>query len=211
MPQALIWGASGGMGQALVSTLKAADWHVLAAARTPEKVPEEADAIAGFDASDDQSIAEAVRLLAMEAQGNLDLMVYAAGCLSYEKLGKIGAEGWRATLDSNLGGAYSASAHALPLMRKDAHLVFIGAYLDHIRLPKMGAYAVAKAGLEELATMLAKENRKMRVTLVRPGAVNTPFWEQVSFKMPEDAKTPATVAQAILQRYESGESGELNL
>ena len=39
MPEALIWGAAGGMGQALVNQLNNAGWRVFAASRDVEAIP----------------------------------------------------------------------------------------------------------------------------------------------------------------------------
>lgn len=210
MPDALVWGASGGMGQALVSELKQAGWRVFAVARDTSAIPAEADAEFEFNASAEHSIEQTMMFVGQHTE-QLDLVAYVAGGLAYEKLDRMDYESWRSTLDSNLNGAFLAAHHSLPLLRKGGHMVFIGAYIDHIRLPKMGAYAVAKAGLEELVNLLAKENRRKNFTLVRPGAVDTAFWEQVSFSKPDDAKAPQVVAQAILSRYEAEESGMLDL
>lgn len=210
MPNALIWGASGGMGRALVETLSNAGWRVFAAARSTEQIPDVAEQAYEFDAASEASFQQTMMFVGQETE-SLDLIAYLAGSLDYEKLDRMTADGWHATLNSNLTGAYLAAHHGLPLLRKGGHMVFIGAYIDHIRLPKMGAYAVAKAGLEELVTLLAKENRRQKFTLVRPGAVDTNFWDQVSFNKPEDAKSPSVVAQAILERYEQDVDGLLDL
>ena len=210
MPNALIWGASGGMGQSLVRQLKIAGWQVFAAARHIENIPTEADFIYEFDANSEHSFQQTMMFVAQEIQ-ELDLMIYTAGSLAYEKLDQLDFEAWQSTLNSNLNGAFLAAQNSLPLMPKGAHIVFIGVYTDHIRLPKMGAYAVAKAGLEELFHLLKKENRRHNFTLVRPGAVDTKFWEQVSFSKPDDIKSADTVAEAIMSHYESGSSGILEL
>ncbi len=210
MSEALIWGASGGMGQALTRLLHQQGWTVYAAARTIEKIPDVADKTFRFDATSQNDYKEIAMLVAQESDG-LDLVAYMAGGLTYDKLDAMGYEGWMATLDSNLNGAYLAAYHSLNLMKKGSHMFFIGAYVDHVELPKMGAYAAAKAGLEELALLLGKENRRKHFTLVRPGAVDTPFWEQVSFSKPDDAKNPATVAKAILERYNADDDGTLDM
>lgn len=210
MPSALIWGASGGIGRALVQELNENGWAVYAAARRTENIPDEAEATFEFDARDAASFEQTAMLVAQQA-GQVDLVVYAAGDIAYEKLDSMDYAAWTATLDSNLNGAFLAAHESLPLMDQGTHMMFIGAYLDHIRLPKMGAYAVAKAGLAELVTLLAKENRRKHFTLVRPGAVDTAFYEQVSFSTPKNAKAPAVVAKAMREHYEAGQSGELNL
>ena len=210
MPNALIWGASGGIGQSLVQHLKQSGWQVFAAARQTENIPQNADFTYEFDANSEHSIQQTAYLIAQEVQ-EIDLLVYTAGSVAYEKLDRMDYAMWTETLNTNLNGAFLTAQHMLPLMPKGSHMVFIGVYTDHIRLPKMGAYAVAKAGLEELVVLLAKENRRHQFTLVRPGAVNTAFWDQVAFRKPDDIKSPDTVATAILEFVEDGKSGVLEL
>ncbi len=210
MPEALIWGASGGIGAALVSTLHAAGWRVLAVARDPGRVPVQADFVCSFDAANPASFREASTLLAYETQG-VELVAYTAGDLRAEMLKKMDFSDWEAVLTSNLTGAFLAASHSLYLLKDDGLMAFLGAYVDHVTLPKMGAYAAAKAGLEALVTVLRKENRRQRFALVRPGAVNTPFWQKAPFKLPADAKTPEAVAVALLAHYHSGQNADLNL
>jgi short-subunit dehydrogenase len=58
---------------------------------------------------------------------------------------------------------------------------------------------------------LAKEERRKRVTVVRPGAVATSFWNKVPLRLPADATSPEKVAQKILDAYQSGHKGQLDL
>ena len=90
-------------------------------------------------------------------------------------------------------------------------MMFIGAYVDHLLLSKMGAYAAAKAALEPFVQILRKEQRKLRFSVVRPGAVDTPFWDNAPFKLPADAKLPRQIAEQILTHYNAGLNEGLNL
>jgi NAD(P)-dependent dehydrogenase (short-subunit alcohol dehydrogenase family) len=210
MPEAIIWGASGGIGAALVQTLKGAGWRVLAAARRVERVPTNADYTINFDASDEFSIKNAAMSLAIEAN-TPDLYVYAAGGIYADLSEQVQTVAWLQTLHANVSGALYTTRASLPLMREGAHLFYIGAYIDHLMLPKFGPYAAAKAALEAWVGVLAKEHRKHKFTVVPPGAVATDFWQDAPIRLPKDAKAPAIVAQAILDRYISGETGALNL
>jgi len=210
MPEALIWGASGGMGAALVSLLKREDWRVFAAARDETRIPADADLLCSFEAASAYSFKDAAMRVAMESNG-VDLVVYAAGGLAASPIADMSADDWTQTLDSNLTGALRAAQVSVPLMREGGHLMFIGAYIDHLILPKFAAYAAAKAGLEPLIGILAKEHRKHKFTVVHPGAVDTPFWNNAPFSLPKNAKTPDIVARAILDRYHNGETGKLDL
>lgn len=208
--EALIWGASGGMGSALVTHLKSQSWRVFAAARDEGRIPPEADFTYRFDASAPHTIASIPSLIAPESDG-VDLMVYAVGAMRNGMLDKMSPEDYALVMNSNLTGAWLAAQACLPLMKEGGHMVFVGAYIEHLILPKMGVYAAVKAALDPLVKVIAKENRKLKFTLLRPGAVDTGFWANVPFKMPKDAKSPSVIAEAILRRYESGESGDLNL
>jgi NAD(P)-dependent dehydrogenase (short-subunit alcohol dehydrogenase family) len=154
----------------------------------------------------------AIKDIALDLAHEIDelaLSIYAAGDLHADFLRKMSPEGWTAVLDANLTGAFLTSSHTVQLMAKTGQMMFIGAYVDHLILPKMGAYAVAKAGLETYADVLQKEQRRLNITLVKPGAVATPFWENAPFRAPADAKTAETVAAAMLAHAAAGKRGTL--
>ncbi len=207
---ALIWGASGGIGSALVTTLKQEGWRVFAAARNHHHIPSEADFTLPFDADDPQTFRDVNYMVANESSG-IDLMIYAAGGLKSGMLRDFSLEDWLVVMSGNVTGAFLAASHSLSVMQPQGNMMFIGAYIDHLILPKMGAYAVAKAAIEPLVAVLRKENRKLCFTIVRPGAVDTDLWNNAPFKKPADAKMPQSVAHAILDHHQSGELGDLNL
>lgn len=75
----------------------------------------------------------------------------------------------------------------------------------------LSACVAAKAGLEAFAEAVRKEERRKRVTVVRPGAVDTPFWEKGPMRKPKDAAAPEKVAQRILAAVAEEHSGQLDL
>lgn len=210
MPDALVWGASGGIGGALVTVLKQHGWRVFAAARDETRIPPEADETFHFEAASRDTVESVAVMVAQDTDG-LDLMVYAAGGIAAAPLQQLEPGRWQAVFDANLTGAYLTAKACLPLMAEGGRMVFLGAYVDKITLPKMGAYAAAKAGLEPMLKVLQKENRKHQFTLVRPGSVKTPFWEHVPFSLPKNAMSADRVAKAILEHHVSGGSGLLDL
>jgi NAD(P)-dependent dehydrogenase (short-subunit alcohol dehydrogenase family) len=210
MPEALIWGASGGIGAALVRRLKADGWLVFAAARDERRIPSEADHTYPFDALQAYTIQPIPMQIASQSDG-FDLMVYAAGAMASGTVEQMPVDSWMQVIGANLNGAYLTTQACLPLMKPGGHIMFIGAYVDHVTLPRMGAYAAAKAGLEPLVTVMQKENRKLKFTLLHPGPVDTPFWQSVPFSLPKNARPPEAIAEAMLSRYHAGESGLLDL
>lgn len=206
----MIWGAAGGIGRALTSELKGNDWQVIAITRDIETLDDAADFQVEADVSDSFAVQSAVQAASFEVE-EIDLWIYAAGDIVSSKVSDVAPDIWRSILDANLTGAYLATHFSLPLLAADAHLFYLGAVSERLRLPGLSAYAAAKAGLEAYAETLGKELRGRRVTVVRPGAVATPFWDKVPMRLPKDAAKPQKVAQRILQTYEDKQSGTLDL
>ena len=111
MADVLIWGASGGIGQALVRLLKQEGWRVFAAARDASRIPDEADYTYRFDASMPDTINETQILVAQDSQG-LDLVVYAAGDLRPDLLNNTDLDNWSSVIDANLTGAFLSRPRA---------------------------------------------------------------------------------------------------
>lgn len=210
MSDVLIWGASGGIGRAFVEHCKEQSWRVFAAARQEAAIPPQADAVLHFDAADPFTFQQVAMSVAQQTDG-LDLVVYAAGGLVPALLEKMSADEWAAVLDANLTGAFLAAQVSVGLLKPGGHMMLLGAFVPKITLPRMGAYAVAKAGLEILVSVLQKENRKLKITLVRLPAVDTPFWVNVPFRLPPGALAPGEVAAAALKHFYADGSGELDL
>ena len=90
-------------------------------------------------------------------------------------------------------------------------ILFIGAISERLRLPGLSAYAASKVGLEAFAETLGKEERKKRITVIRPGAVATPFWDKVPLRLPKDAAPADKVAERIYEAYLAEHKWQLDL
>ncbi len=209
MNSALIWGAAGGIGRALITHLTGSGWTVGAITRDSTPLAALTPHIYEADVAEPLAVQRAVLAVAQEL-ADIRLWVYAVGDITSEKIADTRPETLRRILDANLTGALLAAQASLPLLAPDAHLFFIGAVHERMRLPGLSAYAAAKAGLEAFAEALRKEERTRKITVVRPGAVNTPFWKKVPFRMPANALAPEAVAQKIVEAYQSGQSGPLD-
>ena len=210
MSTAMVWGASGGIGRALVARLVQENWKVWAVARHPEALEELTPHVLQADVGNMRSVQQAV-LGVSEAGAQIDLWAFVIGDIEAVSAAEMPPEIWRRILDANLNGAYLAVHYSLPLLTPNAHIFFVGAVSERMRLPRLSAYAAAKAGLEGFAEALRKEQRKRRVTVVRPKAVDTPFWEKVPFKLPPHAPGPETVAERIVAAYQERHKVALDL
>ena len=210
MKTAIIWGSTGGIGKALLKELKSQDWVVAGVARDMAGIPPEVDYAYQAQFEDPTSIEQAVYLASMEIE-SIDLWIYAAGDIQMAKVDEQSPEDLARIMDANLIGPVNVLHFSLPLLADDAHLIFIGAVSERLSLPGLSSYAASKAGLEAFAIALAKEQRKRRVTVVRPGAVETSFWDKVPLKLPSGAASPEKVALKILEAHQSGQKGQLDL
>jgi NAD(P)-dependent dehydrogenase (short-subunit alcohol dehydrogenase family) len=207
---AMVWGASGGIGAALVKHLVDEGWAVLSVARDPGSVTYLTSEVVAADVEDPDSVRRAVERAGALVE-EVDLWIYAIGDIASVKIDKMSLGDWERILAANLTGPYLAAHHSLPLLASDAHMVFLGAVSERLRLPGLGAYASAKAGLEAFVDVLRKEQRGRHVTVVRPKAVETELWGKVPFSVPHGAMKPADLAERVLQAYEEEHSGVLNL
>ena len=210
MKNALIWGAAGDIGQAIIDKLNANGWNIVAVSRDSSKLTSPTAHV--FDASfdDPTSVEQTVFLISQEVD-QIELWIYAAGDIISAKVSQLAPHDWQRIMAANLNGAYYSLHYSLPLLSQNAHIFFLGAVSERLSLPGLSAYAASKAGLEAFAAALGKEERKKRVTVVRPGAVATSFWDKVPLRLPADAASPEKVAQKILDAYELGHKGQLDL
>lgn len=207
---AMIWGASGGIGYALLQQLVENNWAVAAISREPEKTNHLTPHSFAADVRSDTAAQNAV-MDTNFALGEIALWIYAAGDITAVSVQKMDLDVWRRILDANLSGPFLTTHRSLPLLAEDAHLFYLGAVSERLRLPGLSAYAAAKVGLEAFAETVRKEERKKRITVVRPGAVDTPLWGKVPLRLPKDAATAEKVSARILSAYQEGHSGFLDL
>lgn len=206
---ALIWGADGGIGGAVASLLAVGGWNVAVTCRHPEQL-ENLDAIVvEAEVGNPFSVQQAVTAISQELD-EIHLWVYAVGDITSKPVEQMPVSDWQRILDANLSGAFLATHFSLPLLADESHIFYLGAISERMRIPGLGAYAAAKAGLESFAEVVRKETRK-RVSVVRPAAVDTPLWKKTPFKLPSQHLSPEDVAARILQAYQAGQVGSLAL
>jgi len=205
MSSTLLWGAAGGIGKALTQQLSEAGHSVVAISRHPAEMKALTPQVIAADISQPAQV-NAAASMAARMGAPFDLFIYAAGDITSRKTAEITPADWNRIISANLTGAFLSTQASLPLLSPKARLVFIGAAHERLRLPGLAAYAAAKAGLEAFAEVLRKETR-LAVLVVRPGAVETPFWDKVPFSMPKNALGPAALAEQILAAVSEGKTG----
>ena len=116
--------------------------------------------------------------------GKIDIVVAnAGGAATGAKLGsvaEIGEADYDKTMDLNLKSVYFTVHKALPYMKDGSSIVLIGSNAAHIGLPALSLYGGAKAAVIAWAKGFSLDllERKIRVNVVSPAAIDTPVFEK---------------------------------
>ena len=192
---ALVTGASRGIGRAIAAELAAAGASVVVGYRSGQ---EEAEAVAaeigGRAIQADVSNAEDARRLVEEA-GDLDILVNNAGLTRDGLLARMSDDDWRTVIDTNLSSVfYTCRAVTRPMMKKrGGSIVNISSIVGVHGNWGQTNYAASKAGIIGFTKSLARElgSRNVRANVVAPGYVKT----QLTDVLPEEA------TDAMLDQY----------
>jgi NADP-dependent 3-hydroxy acid dehydrogenase YdfG len=184
----LITGASTGIGLATARQAAEAGYRVVLAARSLEKLQQIASELGGrdrtlavgCDVGDWESVQGLVETT-LQAFGRIDVaFANAGGAWGGRYLGGDDTPGeWRRMVMTNVFGAAATARLTLPeLIRNKGHLLLTGSVVGRVA-PANNFYSATKWAITGMAESLRKEltGRDVRVTLVEPGRVDTPFWE----------------------------------
>ncbi len=212
--QAIITGASSGIGKATAIAFAQAGINVALVSRSTEKLAQVEQEISAFgvktkayplDLAQIPLIQPKITAIA-EDFGPIDILVNNAGMGYTNYLRETPLEDWQKILDLNLTSVFQCVMGVLPTMRQRGQgtIINVASLAAATPFPQWGAYAVSKAALVTLSQSLAVEERAngIRVTTISPGAVNSPIWDTDTVKVELNRAsmlTPEIVAQTILQ------------
>jgi NADP-dependent 3-hydroxy acid dehydrogenase YdfG len=183
----LITGASTGIGRATAVQAVSEGWRVVLAARSVEKLAAlEAELGADRALAVQCDVAEWAQQEAMvrktiERFGRIDAVFANAGFSKGSSFidGEHQPDEWRDMVLTNLFGAAATARLTLPeLVKTKGHFLVTGSVLGRVTSVR-NLYAATKWGVTGMAQAIRNEvaGLGVRVTLVEPGIVDTPFWE----------------------------------
>jgi len=182
----LITGASSGIGAATARKLAATGFRVFGTTRHPTRLPADAPAIEwiGMDVRDPRTVQAGVDAVLASAQ-RLDALVCNAGFGIFGSVEEVPLERARAQFETNVFGTLATLRAALPALRMvgAGRIVLVGSLAGRVPIPFQAHYSATKAATEALAFALANELRRtrVRVSLVEPGDIRTPFNDRIDF------------------------------
>ncbi|MFN7255163.1 MAG: SDR family oxidoreductase [Microcystis sp.] len=212
--RALITGAGSGIGKETALAFAKAGINLVLIGRDQQRLATVAGMAADLgvsaqayplDLADIPEVAPRIAKIAQES-GPIDILINNAGMGYTNSLADTPLSDWQRVIDLNLTSVYQCVQGILPAMRQQGGgtIVNVSSIAADNFFPDWGAYSVSKAGLVAFSRILAIEERAnaIRITIIIPGAVNTPIWDSDSVKADFDRSamlTPDIIAQAILQ------------
>ncbi|MEA2126373.1 MAG: hypothetical protein QOI80_3155 [Solirubrobacteraceae bacterium] len=172
-PRAIVTGAGGAIGSALVETLRGRGWEVVGLDL------EARDGMVACDVTSPASVAAAVPA-AIASLGGLDALVNNAGIGGPASAGAPPDAYVLKMIDVNLLGAWRVTAAAIEaLVQSRGQVVFVGSRMAFLGLPLGVAYGVSKRGLTAYADALRAEyGTHVGVTCVHPAFIRTPIHDR---------------------------------
>lgn len=203
---ALVTGASGGIGAAVARTLAAQSARV-ALSGTREDALQAVAAEIGGDVVilpcnlADPAAVDGLVPRAVEALGGLDILVNNAGITRDGLIMRMKDEDWDAVLRINLEAAFRlCRAAAKPMMKaRFGRIITITSVVGTTGNPGQANYAASKGGLTAMSKALAQElaSRSITVNCVAPGFIASAMTDAL----------PEVQRQALLTKIPAGKLG----
>jgi NADP-dependent 3-hydroxy acid dehydrogenase YdfG len=221
-PVLLITGASSGIGEATARAAADAGYRLVLGARSEDKLRSLAQELGGTDRAvavrcdvtefdDNERLANA----ALDGFGRLDAVFANAGFGAARGFLEETPEHWRSMVLTNVLGVALTIRATLPhlLERGSGHYLITGSVAGRKAMPgslysatKWAVTAIGESLRAELRQM--RENHSIRVTLIEPGMVDTPFFD--NRPGPSNALHAEDIARAVTYALGQPEHVDVN-
>jgi NADP-dependent 3-hydroxy acid dehydrogenase YdfG len=195
----VITGASTGIGAATARQAAQAGWTPVLAARSTDKIEALAQETGGLAVSTDvreYGDNEALIQRALDEYGRVDAVFANAGFGGARGWLKGTPEEWDDMVRTNvLGAAYTVRAAIPALTESKGHVLLTSSVAGRRALPG-SFYSVTKHAVTAMGEALRQDlnDTGIRVTLIEPGMVDTPFFDN----KPTNALEPEDIARAVI-------------
>lgn len=219
----VITGASSGIGLATATEAAKRGAKVVLAARSDETLDDVVQQIAATggeavavpcDVTDRRQVDD-LAAAAVRAFGRIDTWVNNAGMGLWGRLDQTPEADARKLFDINFWGLVNGWLAALPYLKKGGGaLINVGSEVSDAMAPLQGIYVATKHAVKGYTDCLRVEIEEVdkapvAITLIQPGATDTPFPEHARNvtdrepKLPNPQDDPRHVAEAILDAAET--------
>ena len=232
---ALVTGASGGLGQAIAKTLHAQGAKVVLSDREPELLTAlkselgERAFIAAGNLSDSSVPATLLKEAETQLSGGVDILINNAGLARDGLAMRMKDEEWDLVLNVNLSAAFRLSRAALRGMmsRRWGRIISIASIVGVTGNAGQANYAASKAGLIAMSKSLAQEiaSRNVTVNCIAPGFIVSAMTDALTeeqkaamfskipmgkFGMPQDVANGVAFLSSEEAQYITGQTLHIN-
>lgn len=220
----VITGASSGIGLVTARMAAKRGARLVVAARSEEALRRLVDEIKGAggqaiyvvaDVASQEDVQQ-IAAAAVQRFGGFDTWVNNAGVSIYGKMLEVPLEDQRRLFETNFWGVvYGSYIAAEHLRLRGGALINIGSTLSDRAIPIQGMYSASKHAVkgftDALRMELESDGAPISVTLVKPGAIDTPYphhaknYLESEPTLPPPVYAPEVVAEAILHCAERPE------
>jgi NAD(P)-dependent dehydrogenase (short-subunit alcohol dehydrogenase family) len=201
---AIVTGAAGGVGRAVVAELVKREVRVVAVDVVPQvsllsrTFGNSVTAVVG-DVTKVMTAKDAVRR-ALESWDRLDVLLNISGVTVPKSILDISEDEWDAVMDGNAKSVFVMCQQVIPqfLRANGGAIVNTASISSVVGLSGQSAYCASKGAVLQLTRQLAVEyaSQGIRVNAVGPGAVDTPFLTRYFDAQPDPEATRKAVAGA---------------
>lgn len=186
---ALITGASSGIGKAVAERLARNGCNLILLARRLELLESLAEELRSSDIdiltmradiTDESQVKECFNTITQRFK-SLEFLVNAAGQILLRPFASTPAKLRENLIRVNLEGTFNVTAGAIKLMHRGSAIVNFSSVTGLLGAPMMGVYSATKAAIIGWSRSLAKElaYKHIRVNVVAPGIVRTNMTEEL--------------------------------
>ena len=205
---AIITGGTSGQGRAIAELFAEEGASVVIGGRDDERGREVVDGIrekgarAEFVAGDIKTIDASRALIekAVETFGGVDILVPNAGVLGLGSITELTPEEWHETVAVNLHAVYYMLHLGIPeLLKRDGGTIVVnGSIAAYKGFPNHPAYCASKGALVALVKQVALDyGPSVRVNLLCPGPVDTPFIHRSAVAFPDPEKVVRETGERV--------------
>ena len=213
----LLTGASSGVGFAAAEAFARAGADVALLARSEEGLQRAAARVEAqgrralvvpADVTDRPRLEEVVTEV-VEEFGGIDVLCLNAGTTVFGPFEDVEPDAFDRVIDVTFLGAVNCVRATLPELEASAGvIVATGSIMTKVPLPTFSSYAAAKHAergfLNSLRVELQARRSPVEISMVHPGAINTPVWEHTATatgflpRRPPEGYSPQQVAGALV-------------
>lgn len=178
----LITGASSGIGETTAEVLAKAGHTVLVTARRTDRLETLTQRIKQsggkakaytLDVTSRENF-KAVVAAASEEFGPVDVLVNNAGLMPLSPMAALKADEWDRMIDVNIKGVLNGIESVLSVMeQRGGHIINTASIAAHNVFPTAAVYCATKFAVRAIANGLRMETKKVRVTTISPGVVES--------------------------------------